>query len=280
MVDLFRLLLWLMALVVIFVPLERLFAVHPHEVFRKGVWADVCYYFLSSLLPAALLGVPIGLVAWLAHRAAPGFVVDTMAAWPLWARLVAGMVAGEVGYYWGHRWSHQIPLLWRFHAIHHSAEDMDFLVNTRAHPVDLIFGRLCAIVPIYLLGLGGPSGAGDSLVPVLVTLFGTVWGFFIHANIRWRFGPLEWLISTPAFHHWHHTRTGPIDRNYSSNLPWLDWMFGSLHLPEEWPDDYGIQAKVPSALVDQIVHPFFPTTPDVPPEAPDAMPRVEVDFSS
>ena len=67
-------------------------------------------------------------------------------------------MAGEIGYYWGHRWSHEIPFLWRFHSIHHSAEEIDFLVNTRAHPFDMVFGRFCGLVPMYVLGLGGPVG--------------------------------------------------------------------------------------------------------------------------
>ncbi len=67
-----RLSLWLTILVVIFVPLERLFAVHPQKVLRKGIVIDLGYYFLSSLLPALLLSVPIGLLAWAVHRAVPG----------------------------------------------------------------------------------------------------------------------------------------------------------------------------------------------------------------
>jgi sterol desaturase/sphingolipid hydroxylase (fatty acid hydroxylase superfamily) len=90
-------------------------------------------------------------------------------------------------------------------------------------------------------------------------LFGTLWGYFIHANIRWRFGPLEWLISTPAFHHWHHTLSGPIDRNYSSTLPWLDWLFGTLYLPrDKWPDAYGVQDKLPESLPEQLAYPLMP----------------------
>jgi sterol desaturase/sphingolipid hydroxylase (fatty acid hydroxylase superfamily) len=260
LIDIARLSLWLTIVVVVFVPLERLLAVHPHALLRKGIVTDLCYYFLNSLVPALILSLPIGLLAWGVHRIVPGGFLAAMAALPLSGRAVLGFVAGEVGYYWGHRLSHEVPFLWRFHLVHHSAEDMDFLVNTRAHPLDMVFGRFCGLVPIHVLGLGGPTSAEGSLVPVLVTLFGTVWGFFIHANVRWRFGPLEWLISTPAFHHWHHTRTGPINRNYSSNLPWLDWIFGSLHLPKAWPDDYGIKASMPEALVDQLVYPLFPPT--------------------
>jgi sterol desaturase/sphingolipid hydroxylase (fatty acid hydroxylase superfamily) len=257
--------LWLAILVVIFVPLERLFAVHSQNVFRKGILTDLGYYFLSTLLPALLLSAPVGLLAWAVNRALPASFLEVAAGLPFWARILAGLVAGEVGYYWGHRWSHQFPFLWRFHSIHHSAEQVDFMVSSRAHPVDMVFSRLCSLVPIYVLGLGRPVSAAGSEVPVLVVLISLVWGFFVHANLRWRFGPLEWLISTPAFHHWHHTRVGPINRNYSSTLPWLDWIFGTLYLPRhKWPESYGITEKIPETLVGQLVYPLRAPSPEVP----------------
>jgi sterol desaturase/sphingolipid hydroxylase (fatty acid hydroxylase superfamily) len=117
--------------------------------------------------------------------------------------------------------------------------------------------RFCGLVPIFVLGLGGPTDASGSAVPVVVTLIGTIWGFFIHANLRWRFGPLEWLVSTPAFHHWHHTRSGPINRNYASTLPWLDWIFGTAYLPRnELPTAYGIEADLPDTLIEQLGYPL------------------------
>jgi sterol desaturase/sphingolipid hydroxylase (fatty acid hydroxylase superfamily) len=256
LISIIRTSLWLMILVVIFVPLERLFAVHPQKILRKGIGVDLGYYFLSSLLPALLLSVPLGLLAWVVHRAVPGSLLAATAALPLWARAMLGLVAGETGYYWGHRLSHEIPFLWRFHSIHHSAEHVDFLVNSRAHPLDMVWGRFCGLVPMYVLGLGGPIGPAGSQVPIIVGLIGVVWGFFIHANVRWRFGPLEWLISTPAFHHWHHTLDGPINRNYASTLPWLDRIFGTLYLPKEWPAAYGIAEKLPDSLAGQLVHPL------------------------
>jgi len=263
LIDVLRISLWLAILTVIFVPLERLFAAHPQKIFRKGFATDLSYYFLSGLIPALLLSAPLGLLAWSVNRIMPGSFLATVAALPLWARAIAGLVVGEIGYYWGHRLSHEIPFLWRFHSIHHSAEHVDFLVNTRAHPVDLVFSRLCALAPMYMVGLGGPAGPADSIVPVLVTLIGTMWGFFIHANLRWRFGPLEWLISTPAFHHWHHTRTGPINRNYASTLPWLDRLFGTHYLPHnQWPESYGIKAKLPDSLAGQLAYPLLRDPPD------------------
>ena len=122
----------------------------------------------------------------------------------------------------------------------------------------MVFGRICGMVPVYVLGLGGPEALADNQVPILVALIGIIWGFFIHANLRWRFGPLEWLISTPAFHHWHHTLNGPINRNYSSTLPWLDWIFGTHYLPRDaWPEAYGIEAEMPESLVEQLAYPLF-----------------------
>jgi sterol desaturase/sphingolipid hydroxylase (fatty acid hydroxylase superfamily) len=264
LIPLFRVTVWLMILVVIFVPLERLFAVRPERILRKGIAADLGYYFLSSLLPTVLLGPPLGIVAWAVNQVMPGAFLATMAGLPLWARAIAGMVVGEIGYYWGHRWSHELPFLWSFHSIHHSAEHIDFLVSSRAHPVDMVFGRFCMIVPMYVLGLTGPLGPAGSLVPVIVSLTGIIWGFFIHANLRWRLGPLEWLVATPAFHHWHHTLDGPINRNYASTLPWIDRMFRTHHLPNEWPGAYGIKAKLPDSLVGQLVYPLnaVPTVPD------------------
>jgi sterol desaturase/sphingolipid hydroxylase (fatty acid hydroxylase superfamily) len=83
-----------------------------------------------------------------------------------------------------------------------------------------------------------------------------MWGFLIHANVRWRLGPLEWLIATPAFHHWHHTLAEPRDRNYATMLPCMDWIFGTYYLPRNWPSSYGIEAKLPASVAGQLAYPF------------------------
>jgi sterol desaturase/sphingolipid hydroxylase (fatty acid hydroxylase superfamily) len=83
-----------------------------------------------------------------------------------------------------------------------------------------------------------------------------MWGFFIHSNIRVRLGPLEWLLSTPAFHHWHHTRHDHVDRNFAAMLPVLDRIFGTHHLPRSWPSEYGSDTPVASQLGGQLTAPF------------------------
>ena len=63
--------------------------------------------------------------------------------------------------YWVHRAFHAVPLLWRFHAVHHSADHMDWLAGSRLHLVDIAITRGLTYVPIYVLGFA--DGAADGL---------------------------------------------------------------------------------------------------------------------
>ena len=140
---------------------------------------------------------------------------------------------------------------------------MDWLVNTRAHPVDLVFTRLCGYVPIYVLGFARPAAETLDWVPLLVALVGALWGYFIHANVRWRLGWLEQVIATPGFHHWHHQNEGPQHRhrNYAPLMPWVDRLFGTFYLdPTRRPDRYGIDEPIGTGLVGQLARPFLPPT--------------------
>lgn len=249
LIEIARLLLWLAVVMAIFVPLERLFPQRRQPVLRKDFGADLGYYFLSGLLPKLLLALPLSALAWLFHSLAHSGYYTAMAAMPPLLRFLLALVVGDAGAYWGHRLSHELPFLWRWHRLHHSAEAMDWLVNTRAHPLDLCITRLAGLVPIYLLGLAQPSAQAFDLIPILYTVVATVWSFFVHANLGLRFWPLEGFVATPAFHHWHHAIDGAVtaNRNYAAIFPWLDRLFGSHWLPSRrWPERYGLP-QVPAA---------------------------------
>lgn len=259
--DLLRLTVWLALLAAIFLPLEWLSGAGGRRHPRQSWLTDLGYYFLNGLCARTLLAVPS---AWLALALAYA-IPDAVRAWggglPLPARLAATMLVGEIGYYWGHRWMHEIPWLWRFHAIHHSAVRVDWLVSTRAHPLDIVFPRLCGFVPMYALGLVQPRGNTADWLLLAIFLIGYTWGFFIHANLNWRLGWLEYLVSTPAFHHWHHTNDSPavINKNYAPMLPWIDLLFGTFHLPKrQLPARYGINDPLAPDLPRQLLQPFVP----------------------
>lgn len=257
LLTMLRLSLWLLLLAVIFLPLERLLALQPRQkIFQKATAVDIGYFFLNGFIPGILLSVPLGFAAWGARLAIPSGYYEVVSALPLWLRVLVGLVVGEIGFYWGHRWAHEIPLLWRFHSIHHSVKDLYFLVSSHAHPIDNVFIRLCGLIPAIILGVASPLDASGGIVSLLIVLIATMWGFFIHANLRLRLGPLEWVISTPAFHHWHHTLDEPLNRNYASMLPCMDMLFGTYYLPRHLPPKYGIEKKLPASLTGQLLFPF------------------------
>lgn len=259
LIDFARLLAWALLLLLIFVPVERLFALRAVPIWRPGRLVDTAYYFLNGLFIKWLMLLPVAAIAAVAHALIPGQFHAAVAELPFGARLAAVVVIGDVGAYWGHRWAHASGWIWRFHAVHHSARDIDWMVNTRAHPVDLVFVRVCGLFPLYALGLvQAQAGQLDSITAAYMVL-GTAWGFFVHANVRWRLGWLEQVIATPAFHHWHHANDAPEvrDKNFAAIFPWIDRLFGTLHLPHDrWPSSYGIDSAVGATLLQQLAQPL------------------------
>lgn len=254
----------LLLLALVFIPIERLWPRQRQKICRPDFLTDLAYYFFGGTLTALLLMLVSPMLLWLMQGVVPGRWLHWVTGQPGWLLLLLSLLLGDLAYYWAHRWSHQVPWLWQFHAIHHSAERMDWLVNTRTHPVDATYTRCIVLVPSYLLGLmqGGLAGAG-SLV-VAVTLFNRFWTSFVHANVRWRLRWLDGLISTPAFHHWHHTNDGAayVDKNYAALFPLWDRMFGSFFLPEAFPQRYGISQAVSPGFLHQLIRPLARTGRD------------------
>jgi sterol desaturase/sphingolipid hydroxylase (fatty acid hydroxylase superfamily) len=238
---------------VIFIPLERLFARLPEQgIFRKGWRTDLTYFFVSALLVQVTTILTLKPAMVLFDWAVIPDLQNTIRSWPGFVQFILLIAVADFTQYWVHRTFHAVPALWRFHAVHHSAEQMDWLAGSRLHLVDVAVTRGLTYVPIYLLGFAdGPLFAYLVLVSAQAT--------FIHANVRFTFGPLRYVVATPQFHHWHHAaEREAIDKNFAVHLPIIDFIFGTAHLPDRWPAGYGIGAgdQPPTGYFRQLLWPF------------------------
>jgi sterol desaturase/sphingolipid hydroxylase (fatty acid hydroxylase superfamily) len=222
---------------------------------RPGAATDAVSFVLNEVLAGLGLAAVLMIAVPVLRCCVPSLVVQGLAAQPGWARWVEAFVISEVCGYWGHRLSHQIPALWRFHRIHHSAPELDWLAPNRRHPLDALVARTSTALPVLLLGFS---------VPTVATCFALkrIQGLFVHANVDIRLGPLERVVATPFFHHWHHSaEPGTWNTNYAGSVPAVDWLFGTLHLPHRWPQTYGCDVAVPDGYVSRLVSPWCSLPP-------------------
>jgi sterol desaturase/sphingolipid hydroxylase (fatty acid hydroxylase superfamily) len=244
-------------LFVLVVPFEKLFPRHRQRLRRPGLATDIAYGLTQPLLVP--VGIAVALVvgvlslAWL-----PGLAVRPLVdALPTGARTALGVVLFDLVSYWAHRCSHEVPLLWRFHAVHHSTVHLDWISGLRNHPVD---GVLLAPPFVFLVAAGfSPELAGVLAVVQVVT------GLFLHANVRCRWRPFHRVVITPEFHHWHHANEADAhNANYSILLPVWDLLFGTYFMPAgRRPSVYGVTPPLPDGLVEQLLAPLRHST--VPP---------------
>ena len=210
---------------VVFIPFEQVAGAQPAQrILRRGLATDALTGFMNGLL---LYGVLLAVLTGLDALAA--ISVPHLRVWvemrPFWAQAVLAVAVGDLGIYGIHRLSHTVPWLWRFHAIHHSAEEMDWLVAARNHPVDLLLFRVASLGPLVVLHVT-PAALG-----VFVVVIG--WqSWLAHANVRLQYGPLRCVLVSPEFHHWHHSAEREAhNRNYAALLACWDVLFGTVYLP-------------------------------------------------
>jgi sterol desaturase/sphingolipid hydroxylase (fatty acid hydroxylase superfamily) len=234
-------------LFVVFVPLEKLFALRPQRVFRRGLLTDLTHLLVNNLV------VTVGAIVLVVLAAIPFLWIrsfDLVGRLPGGIAIPLAFVCAFVGNYWGHRLTHQVPFLWRFHAVHHSIEQMDWVASGRLHPLDSAFTQAFTVFPLFLLGYRAGTFAGVAVVVTLLALFQ-------HANVRLRFPVVRWVINTPEWHHWHHAIDGDA-RNKNFGLPVIDKLFGTAYLPAgKTPRGFGIDDPVPAdGYLRHLAYPF------------------------
>jgi sterol desaturase/sphingolipid hydroxylase (fatty acid hydroxylase superfamily) len=250
--DWFVLSLFFSALV--FVPIERLLGQRAQSPLRPEWRTDLAYFFVGHVgIQFLLIAITASSQAMAALAAWPPLQAS-VGALPLVIAIPLAVVVADLTQVLLHRAYHRVPLLWRFHAVHHSVRHLDWLAGSRMHLLEILLTRTLVLLP--LLALGFPQAAINAYV-ILVGLQAVL----AHANLGIRFGWLEQLIVLPRYHHWHHARDPAyVDANYAIHLPIIDRLFGTQRLPTDgsWPAEFGLldPDDVPAGIWRQHLRPF------------------------
>jgi sterol desaturase/sphingolipid hydroxylase (fatty acid hydroxylase superfamily) len=163
--------------------------------------------------------------------------------------MVLTVCVGDVVGYWRHRLQHT-RWLWPAHVIHHSDTQMTWVTLNRFHPIDTLltdcaeFGCLAAI--------GFPQWA---LVGHAVAK--TFYGEFVHADFPWTYGPLGWILVSPAMHRWHHARdVEGAGSNFATVFSVHDRIFGTYFVPGPCDVPLGVTDYIRPTTLGRLIHPL------------------------
>jgi len=249
------------ALGLVFTVLTHFWACNPgHPWWRKReLVTDLCYWFIIPLFARYLrIGLLVLGAAFIFNITTAEGLVEfyddghgPLAQLPLWLQAGIFLVGSDLMMYWIHRAFHRRPM-WKYHAVHHSSEDLDWISAARFHPVNIFLGSVATDVVLLIAGIS-PN------VLVFLGPFTIAHSAFVHANLKWTLGPFRYELASPVFHRWHHTMAEQGgEKNFAPTFPILDIVFGTYYMPENvMPGAYGISDReFPPGFGAQMIYPF------------------------
>lgn len=211
---------------------ERLFPLRKStRSLRERLAINLIFAVMAVAVTAGLLRPA---VAWVLGRGeAEGFgLVRLLPQAPLLQGTLA-FVLMDLSFYWWHRANHHIPLLWRFHNVHHFDPDLDVSTAFRFH-----FGELACSVCFRFFQVS-VIGISASTYLLYESVFQTA-TLFHHSNLRLPFGlerVLVLFMVTPRMHGIHHSQVpGETNSNYSTVFSIWDRLFRTIGLDIPQPD--------------------------------------------
>lgn len=231
----------------IFVPLELLVPARQRPAFS---WRR----YLTDILHLGIGGVMIrlGTIAVVTLIVMQTGRIGHGATLALWLQVPLVLLMGDFMFWLSHRVTHAVPFLWRFHRIHHSSRHLDWLAAYRVHPLDQIIDSTLIALPALLFGFSPEA--------VLIYTIVYQWhAILLHSNLHVSLGPLERVIATPRFHHWHHAdQPEAYDRNFGGQLVIWDRMFGTaFEAGTRAPDRFGVSEPPREDFFTHLVAPFI-----------------------
>lgn len=239
---------------------------HRHVYRREDLIITGGSFLFGRTLFAPLLAAAMGMGF---GKLMPG-LQGSLSEAPVWAGALGLLLIGEFLFYWIHRAAHnpaKHPHLFNMHATHHSARFLNLSVMSRYN----VFWPL--VQPYsWMIALGFYLGMQEAATLFFVTIM--AWNTLTHTNFRWDdtiakylpFGPrivqtIELIFITPKLHHAHHGygKEGKAFRNFCTLFSFYDRLFGTLYIPTERPQHYGIIGKNidNTHYLEQLFYPFY-----------------------
>lgn len=228
------------------------------QAFGWSIWfhpssrLDYVWFLLNGLLRLLLLIPILGssflFALWINRQLyflfGQGDFFSLPAVWVMLLFTVVLFVVEDFSRFLLHFAYHKIPLLWRFHAVHHSAEVMTPITLFRIHSLEMLINYCRDIVVIGLVsGLflylfkGAISGFDIMGVGALGFLMSALGSNLRHSQLWLSFGALEKFFISPAQHQIHHSASPEhYDRNFGTWLSIWDRLFNSLVLSKGQKD--------------------------------------------
>jgi sterol desaturase/sphingolipid hydroxylase (fatty acid hydroxylase superfamily) len=237
-------------LILAFRPLELAFPAKPGQKLLRPAWfLDLCFLFGQYLLWGGLVLTALAYFQNWLNGIVPSWFRQAVASQPWWLQVVEVIGLSDFCIYWAHRLQHRNSFLWRFHAVHHSSEELDWLAAHREHPLDTIYTVGIINLPAFILGFPLETLAG-------FIAFRGIWAIYIHSNVRMPTGPLRWLFGAPELHHWHHDRDRDAG-NYANISPLMDILFGTYRCPDHEPEQFGLRTPSPKTYLGHMLVPLL-----------------------
>jgi sterol desaturase/sphingolipid hydroxylase (fatty acid hydroxylase superfamily) len=237
----------------IFILIEKMFPIYRGQpVFRPGWQTDFTHFIFNHFVVGLILLIVNLAIHRLFNWALYEPLQKGIQALPFVLELFLIVLVADFVQYWTHRAYHEVPFLWRFHSVHHSAKYMDWMAGSRQHVLELIVTRVGVLGMIYVLGFS------KEVIDAYIIIVGFQ-AVFNHANVSLPWGPLKYILVTPDFHHWHHSSDQEaLDRNYAAHFAFLDYLFGTaVKSDRRFPDQYGVLGDyMPEGFIKQQAHPF------------------------
>jgi sterol desaturase/sphingolipid hydroxylase (fatty acid hydroxylase superfamily) len=214
-----------LAIIGVILVVERIWPAQQRPLVARGHRHDLLYTVLNATVMVPIVTALTLSFTELVRASLPWIVLPRMGVVPRWGAIALIVVAVDACNWFVHLANHRVLMLWRFHELHHSQEDMSVLTVFRTHPL-LHVSYLLALFPVVVLLANG-------MMPIMLLVVYAAMVAFAHSNTRLGFGPLDRLFVSPNYHRIHHRLDGPQDVNLGFALTIWDQIFGRAVFPTE-----------------------------------------------